>query len=85
MASVIQIKRTAPRDGVAEYPVKERHGYVLGSPKHGNKKHHLANEVYAMTLDEAAALVEAGHSLRMGRPGKRPSMICPASLRIIRS
>lgn len=60
-------------------------GYELGDPKHGNEKHQSENAVYVSTLEEAARLVEAGYSLRMGRLGKRPSMISPASLRIVRA
>ena len=36
------------------------------------------------TLDEAAALVSRGFSLRMGAKGKSPSLIALKSLRIVR-
>lgn len=85
MAKVIRIERVHPRNGVEEHPIKTERGYVLGDPRHSNTKHHLANEVHAKTLEDAASLVEAGHSLRMGRPGKRPSLISPSSLRIVRA
>lgn len=76
---VVCIERTDPRDGIPEHPVwKEGRGFVLGDPKHGRKKHHEENEIYAATLDEAAAYVERGFSLRMGRVGEAGSLISPA-------
>jgi hypothetical protein len=36
------------------------------------------------TLDEAAALIARGFSLRMGAKGRRPSLIAPQGLRIVR-
>ena len=85
MSHVLRIERTRPRGGVAEHPALDKGKYVLGDPKAKGRKHCVENAVYARTIEEAAALVEAGHSLRMGRPGKWPSMICPASLRIVRA
>lgn len=85
MAKVIRIERTKPREGVLEEPVRQAGSYVLGDPKCGAEKHHADNAVFVATLEEAAALVEKGFSLRMGRPGKRGSLISPGSLRIIRA
>ena len=83
MARVSRIVRVKPRRGIAEEPVMERGCYVLANPKHGAEKHHAINKVYAKSLEDAAALIEAGYSIRMGGPGKVPSLICPRSLRII--
>lgn len=85
MSHVLRIERTKPRNGIAEHPMLDKGRYVLGDPKDSGAKHHAENAVYVETIEEAAALVEAGHSLRMGRPGKRASMICPGSLRIVRA
>jgi hypothetical protein len=37
--------------------------YVLGDPKHGNKKHLRVNKIYAATEEEAISLVRMGHSI----------------------
>ena len=80
---MVCIERTSPRNGIPEYPVwKIGHGFVLGNPKHGGVKHHKSNEVYANTLDEVAALIAKGFSVRMGRPGVRAFLVTPDSLRI---
>ena len=62
---------------------KEGCGFVLGDPKHSGEKHHEKNETYVTTLNEAAAYVERGFSLRMGRAGEVGSLISPGSLRIV--
>jgi hypothetical protein len=81
---VIRIERVAPRDGAGEEPDLTTKGYRLGDPAHGKFRHHAENTVFVKTLDEAAALIERGFSLWMGRKGKRASLIAPPSLRIIR-
>ncbi|WP_372802743.1 hypothetical protein [Paracoccus seriniphilus] len=81
---VIRIERISSRPGVIEEPILTSKGYQLGDPAHGSAKHHAKYAVYAETLDEAAALVEKGFSLRMGAKGKSPSLIAPKSLRIVR-
>jgi hypothetical protein len=45
-------------------------GYQLADPAHGKHRHHAEHPTYVWTLDEAAALVERGFSLRMGAKGK---------------
>ena len=50
---------------------------------HGNEKHHEKHEIYASILDEAAAYIEKGYSIRMGRPGEAGSLISPTSLQVI--
>lgn len=81
---VIRIERIASRDGVVEEPVVTAKGYQLADPAHGRHKHHAEHATFVKTLDEAAALVERGFSLRMGAKGKAPSLIAPKSLRIVR-
>jgi hypothetical protein len=83
---VIGIERKKPRPGGVEEPYRTEDGkYVLGDPAKGNKKHRVENQVYVRSLDEAATLIERGYSLRMTRSGKRPSLISPSSLRIVRT
>jgi hypothetical protein len=83
---VLKIERVSSRPGGIETPAWTSRGYELASPKTGGKKHHAANATYVRTLDEAADLIEnLGYSLRMHRPGKRPSLISPKSLRIVRA
>lgn len=81
---VVRIERISPRDGTPEEPHHSKLGYQLGNPTFGSEKHHRKNAVYVQTLDEAAALVESGYSLRMSAAGKSPSLISPDGLRIIR-
>jgi hypothetical protein len=80
----IRIELLNPRGGVIEEPVVNAQGYCLGDPKFGPDRHLAKHAVYVKTLAEAAELVAAGYSLRMGGAGKRGSLISPASLRVIR-
>lgn len=82
--NVTAIERVAPRDGVPEEPVKTAKGYKLGDPRFGSRKHHAENAVFAATLDEAARMIGEGFSLWMGQDGKRPSLISPDKLRVLR-
>lgn len=81
---VIRIERISSRKGVVEAPVLTANGYQLADPAHGTHKHHAEHATYVRTLDEAAALVERGFSLRMGAKGNPPSLIAPKSLRVVR-
>jgi hypothetical protein len=81
---VIRIERVKPRDGIVEEPEFGARGYCLGDPKFGSVKHHVKNAVFVKSLDEAAELVSAGFSLRMTGKGKRPSLVSPNGLRIVR-
>jgi hypothetical protein len=83
--ATINIERLDPRNGVAEVPYKTRRGYKLADPGYGREMHHAKNAIYRSTIQEAADLVEAGHWIWMTQPGKRPSLISPASLRITRT
>ena len=82
---VIRIERISSRSGVVEEPVVTTRGYQLADPAHGRHKHHAEHATYVRSLDEAAALIERGFSLRMGAKGKPPSLIAPRSLRIVRA
>lgn len=82
---VIGIERVSPRPGGTETPNSTKRGYQLADPRKGDTKHHAEHAVFVRTLDEAASLIDDGFSLWMTRPGKRPSLISPGSLRIVRS
>lgn len=81
---VIRIERFSSRGGIVEEPVFTSKGYQLADPAHGKHKHHAELATYVRTLDEAAVLTAKGYSLWMGARGKRPSLIAPKSLRIVR-
>ena len=85
MTRCLTIARTDPRPGGTEAPQLTRRGHELASPHHGAEKHHAKHAVFVRTLDEAAALIAEGYSLRMGRPGVRSSLISPEKLRISRA
>lgn len=82
---VVRIERTKPRGGKQEAPWLTSSGHCLGDPRHGDEKHHELNAVYVRTLEDAAEMIARGFSLRMTGPGKRPSLISPAGLRIVRA
>lgn len=82
---VLRIERVKPRGGKQEQPWQTPQGYCLGDPRHGIEKHHEQNAVYVRTLDEAAELIARGFSLRMAGPGKRPSLISPSGLIVVRA
>lgn len=82
---VIRIERISPRKGVVEEPNITTNGYQLADPAHGRNKHHAEFAVYARTLGEVAVLIGKGFSLWMRANGKRPSLIAPKSLCIVRA
>lgn len=82
----VRIERLQPRGGVSEHPLDEAAGFKLASPSEKGEKHHAKHAIHVRTLEEAADLIEKKNfSIWMVRPGKRASLICPTSLRIIRS
>lgn len=84
LKEVIRIERTSPRDGVAEEPIyKDGVGYTLGNPDSKDTKHHAFYAIHTHSLDQAAALVEKGFSLRMSSKGRPASLISPKSLNIV--
>jgi hypothetical protein len=80
-----RIERITPRDGLDEQPVETERGFELVDGRIPDERHHVKNSTFVRSIDEAAYLVEQGYWIRMGVTGKRPSLISPASLRIIRS
>lgn len=81
----IRILRKAPRDGIEEEPVLTAKGYELVDRRIDERRHHVENSTFVRSIEEAAYLVEQGYAIRMGRQGKRPSLIAPDSLKIVRS
>ena len=82
---VIRIERMNPRPGGVEEPHWTTRGYQLADPKFGDSKHIATNALYVRSLDEVADHLGRGYSLWMTRKGKRPSLISPGSLRVIRA
>lgn len=80
-----RIERLQPRDGLDEVPFKTERGFELVDRRIAENRHHVANSTFVRSIEEAAYLVEQGYAIRMAAPGKRPSLIAPASLRIVRS
>jgi hypothetical protein len=80
----IRIERLKPRDGLDEQPVKSERGFELVDGRISADRHHVKNSTFVRSIEEAAYLVEQGYAIRMSAPGKRPSLIGPHSLRIVR-
>lgn len=69
----MRLYRLFPATGEIQYPIRDKDGFfVLGSPMHGNEKHHKVRKVRVRDEGEMIALVRAGHSVRVGqRSGAR--------------
>jgi hypothetical protein len=77
------ITRRNPHTGRIERPWRNRDGlFVLGDPAHGAQKHHDKFALKVGTIQEVAALVSSGHSVRMTDGESPPSLISPDSLTI---
>jgi hypothetical protein len=81
----VRIERVSPRDGLDEKPIETERGYELVDRRIPDDRHHVRNSTFVRCLEEAAYLVEQGFAIRMGAPGKRPSLISPGRLRIVRT
>lgn len=81
----IRIIRKRPRPGGDEEPVFTLRGYELADPSFGAGWHKVENATFTKSIARAAELIEGSNfAIRMWRKGKRPSLICRNSLRIIR-
>jgi hypothetical protein len=81
----IRIMRKRPRPGGNEEPVWTQRGYELADPSLGAGWHKVENATFAKSIAKAADLIEGrDFAIRMGRKGKRPSLVRRNSLRIIR-
>jgi hypothetical protein len=81
----LKIVRISPRPGATESPIESDRGYELVDRRISGQKNKVENSTFVRSIDEAAYLVEQGFAIRMGATGKRPSLISPQSLRIIRT
>lgn len=82
---VVRIERLRPREGLDEQPAESPRGFELADWRIPEHRHHVQNSTFVRSIEEAAYLVEQGYAIRMTAAGKRPSLISPASLRIIRT
>jgi hypothetical protein len=81
----MKIIRIKPRPGGTEEPVLYARGYQLADRSLGAEWHHVKNAIFTQTIEAAADLIEGrGLFVRMGCKGKRPSLISPRGLQIIR-
>jgi hypothetical protein len=81
----IRITRINPRTGQVERPWRNRdHVFVLGDPAHGARKHHDKFAVKVATIEEVAAYIGRGFSVRMTDGESPPSLIAPDSLTVER-
>lgn len=80
----IKIERIRPRPGAPEEPVLTARGYQLVEPQLAKGRNLAENATFVETLEDAADLLKKGYSIRMGRPGLRPPLISPKSLRVTR-
>ena len=82
---VVKIERTKPRAGGYEEPCLYEGGYQLADPAAGPDWHKVENATFVQTLEQAAGLIEQrGFAIRMSCKGKRPSLIRPSGIRVIR-
>lgn len=81
----VQIVRLTPRPGALEAPIEGERGFELVDRRISGQRNKVENSTFVRSIDEAAYLVEQGFAIRMGAPGKRPSLISPQSLRIVRT
>jgi hypothetical protein len=81
----VRIERVRPRVGLDEVPFETSRGFELVDRQIAGRRHHVENSTFFGTIEEAANLVDQGYAIRMGASGKRPLLIAPKSLRIIRS
>ena len=79
------ILRKKSRPGGEEAPFRDSRGYQLADPRFGEGWHKIENATFTDSIQKAADLIERrGFAIRMGRKGKRPSLISPAGIEIIR-
>lgn len=70
----MRVYRLEPKSGAKQFPIKESGCYVLGDPKHGNRKHTTANKVLVPTEQEMIDLIARGFSVRVDT-ATRPSLV----------
>lgn len=70
----MRVYRLHPKTGKKQLPTKEAGLFVLGDPKHGNRKHVTANKVTVRTEQEMIDLIMRGFSVRVDTD-PRPSLV----------
>ena len=80
----VRIERIDPRHGEQEMPLETARGYELVDGRATAPKGGHENATFIRSIDDAAYLVEQGYSIKMTGQGKRPALVPPARLRIIR-
>ena len=81
----VRIERIDPRHGEQEMPLETARGYELVDNRTGAQKNGHENATFIRSIDDAAYLVEQGYSIKMTGQGKRPALVSPVKLRIIRN
>lgn len=89
MSKVHSIERKCPPKGAREVPFRTPRGdYQMADPAFGrNERHKVEHAIYVKGpgLEQVAEKLAEGLLLWMQQPGKRKTLICPASLRIKRA
>ena len=80
----VRIERIDPRHGEQETPLETARGYELVDHRSVGQRSGHENATFIRSIDDAAYLVEQGYSIKMTGQGKRPALVSPAKLRIIR-
>lgn len=70
----MRVYRIDPKTGNKQLPTRETGHFVLGDPKHGNRKHIASNKVLASTEQEMIDLIMLGFSVRVDT-ATRPSLV----------
>jgi hypothetical protein len=70
----MRVYRLDPITGTKQYPIKEAGCFVLGDPKHGSRKHVVANKVTVSDEQEMIDLILRGYSVRV-QTRTRPSLV----------
>ena len=81
----VRIERTDPRHGEQEVPLETARGFELVDSRSASQKSKVEHATFIRSIDDAAYLVEQGYSIRMTGHGKRPALVSPAKLRIVRN
>ena len=80
----VRIERIDPRHGEPETPLETARGFELVDARSAGQKARIG-ATFIRSIDDAAYLVEQGYAIRMTGQGKRPALVAPAKLRIIRN
>jgi hypothetical protein len=86
MRKIVKIERTVAPKGLPEEPFRNPSGaFKMADPSFGKKRHHAKHAIFVKSLNDVADHLDSGYSLWMKQPGKRETLICAASLRVIQA